>query len=104
MLFSAQRRIVEAFRDGTCPRYRVPWRATGPRMASRRASRRPASSTTDVCRGARLPQAGFSTGTPWLALNPNAEAIDAELRNGVLRITLPKKRSETGPSRKVAGG
>lgn len=31
----------------------------------------------------------------------DAEAIDAELRNGVLHITLPKKRSEGGPSRKV---
>ena len=35
-------------------------------------------------------------------LDADAEAIDAELRNGVLRVTLPKKRSETGPSRKVA--
>lgn len=32
----------------------------------------------------------------------DAEAIDAELKNGVLRIMLPKRRSEGGPSRKVA--
>jgi HSP20 family protein len=32
----------------------------------------------------------------------DVEAIDAELRNGVLRILMPKKRAVEGPSRKVA--
>ena len=32
----------------------------------------------------------------------DGDAIDAELKNGVLRIVLPKKRSEGGPPRRVA--
>lgn len=32
----------------------------------------------------------------------DGDAIDAELKNGILRIVLPKKRSEGGPPRKVA--
>jgi len=32
----------------------------------------------------------------------DVEAIDAEFKNGVLKIVLPKKRAADGPSRKVA--
>ena len=31
-----------------------------------------------LCSGPKLPQAGFTTGRPWLAVNPNYQEINVE--------------------------